>query len=174
MKYLKITIMMILLSINLTGCEMFPNRFLEPKEPGILTELVGSWDIQLIDGVSLQAATEATYAEWYFDIDGHWLIYAAWDYGPISVEAYIKGYYELDGNDIVLYIDDDYGLFGIDPGESLLKGTLHFDGEYLTFNEQGDDEMYMEIVMQRLHYEYYDGVEPAEKAVEPPEIEPLD
>ena len=174
MKYLKITIAMILLSINLIGCEMFPNRFLEPKEPDILTELVGSWEIQTIDGVSLQAATEATYADWYFDIDGYWSIYAVWDYGPISVNAVIKGEYHLDDNNIAFTINDEYGLFGIDPGESLIKGTLHFDGDYLTFNEQGDDEIYMEIVMQRLHYVYYDDVEPAENAVEPPEIELLD
>ena len=146
MKYLKIAVTILLLSINLIGCEMFPNRFLEPKEPDILIELAGSWEIQLIDGVSLQAATEAAYAEWYFGTEGYWSIYAGWDYGPIQVEAVIEGAYELDGNDIVLYIDDEQGLFGIDPGESLLKGTLHFDGDYLTFNEQGDDEMYMEIL----------------------------
>ncbi|MYE88171.1 hypothetical protein F4X33_04155 [Candidatus Poribacteria bacterium] len=149
MRYFCIVLLIICIVSGL-GCEMFSDRIFEPEPPDPHAQLEGMWGIELIDGVSLQAATEAVYADWYFSVDGDWSIYVLWDYGPIVVEAVIEGQYELDGTDIVFYIDDDYGLFGIDPGESLIKGTLHFDGDYLTFNEQGDDDMYMEIVMYRL------------------------
>ena len=159
MRYFFVVLLTICLASGL-GCEMFPNRILQPEPPDPHAQLAGMWGIELIDGVSLQAATEAVYADWYFSGDGYWSIYVVWDYGPISVEASIEGYYELDGAGIVFFIDDDYGLFGMEPGESLIKGTLHFEGDYLTFNEQGDDEIYMEIVMYRLDGYYRGWVEP--------------
>ena len=149
MRYFYVVLLTICIASGL-GCEMIPNRLLQPEPPDPEAQLAGVWAIELIDGVSLQAATEAVYADWYFSGDGYWSIYAVWDYGPISVEATIAGQYELHGTDIVFYINDEQGLFGMEPGESLIKGTLYFDGDYLTFNEQGDDDIYMEIVMWRI------------------------
>ncbi len=128
MKLYKNVFFALLIITTLLGCDVFQERLLSPKPIDVNERLIGYWEITSIDGESLYAVTEATYADLHFDGYGEWSIYAEWDFGALEVNATIFGEYILDDDFIIITIPEDNGFFDLEPEESFIKGTLAFDG----------------------------------------------